>query len=46
MATIQFKKGDEYLAKIAKLEASLRDEICGGDCGRRNPSLTGADPDR
>ena len=29
MATIQFKKGDEYLAKIAKLEASLRDEICG-----------------
>lgn len=29
MATIQFKKGDEYLAKIAKLEAGLRDEICG-----------------
>ena len=29
MANIQFKKGDEYLAKIAKLEASLRDEICG-----------------
>ena len=29
MATIQFKKGDEYLAKIAKLEALTRDEVCG-----------------
>lgn len=29
MATIQFKKGDEYLAKIARLEAMTRDEICG-----------------
>ena len=29
MATIQFKKGDEYLAKIAKLYAASRDKICG-----------------
>lgn len=29
MATIQFKKGDAYLAKIARLEAMTRDEICG-----------------
>lgn len=29
MATIQFKKGDEYLAKIARLEAMTRDELCG-----------------
>lgn len=29
MATISFKNGDEYLGKIAKLEAALKDEICG-----------------
>ena len=29
MATIQFKKGDEYLAKLTKLEALTRDEIIG-----------------
>lgn len=29
MATIKFKKGDEYLAKIAKLEALTRDKVCG-----------------
>ena len=29
MATIKFKKGDEYLGKIAKLEALTRQEICG-----------------
>ena len=29
MATIKFKKGDEYLGKIAKLEAMTRHEICG-----------------
>ena len=29
MATITFKKSDEYLAKIAKLEALARDEVCG-----------------
>ena len=29
MATIQFKKGDEYLAKIAKLEAELKDKVLG-----------------
>ena len=29
MATIKFKKGDEYLGKIAKLEALTRHEICG-----------------
>lgn len=30
MATIQFKKGDEYLAKISKLEALAKDEVIGG----------------
>lgn len=29
MATISFKNGDEYLAKISKLEAALKDEVCG-----------------
>lgn len=29
MATIQFKNGDEYLMKLSKLEAALRDEVCG-----------------
>lgn len=29
MATVKFKKGDEYIAKIAKLEANARDQICG-----------------
>lgn len=29
MAVIQFKRGDEYLAKISKLEASLKDQVCG-----------------
>ena len=29
MATIQFKKGDEYLARIAKLEAELKDKVLG-----------------
>lgn len=29
MAVIQFKRGDEYLGKIAKLDAALKDEICG-----------------
>lgn len=29
MATIQFKKGDEYLAKIAKLKAELKDKVLG-----------------
>ena len=29
MATIQFKRGDEYLSKISKLEASLKDQVCG-----------------
>ena len=29
MATISFKNGDEYLGKIAKLDAALKDEICG-----------------
>lgn len=29
MAVIQFKRGDEYLAKISKLEAALKDEVCG-----------------
>ena len=29
MATIQFKKSDEYLMKIAKLEAQLKDQILG-----------------
>lgn len=29
MATITFKKGDEWLAKIAKLEALSRDKVCG-----------------
>ena len=29
MATITFKKGDEYLARIAKLEAATRDKVCG-----------------
>lgn len=29
VATIQFKKGDEYLAKIARLEAELKDKVLG-----------------
>lgn len=29
MAVIQFKRGDEYLMKISKLEAALKDEVCG-----------------
>lgn len=29
MATIQFKKGDEYLAKISELELSVREEVIG-----------------
>ena len=29
MATIKFKKGEEYMAKIAKLEALTRDNVCG-----------------
>lgn len=29
MATIKFKKGDEYIAKIAKLEAQTREQVCG-----------------
>lgn len=29
MATIQFKKGDAYLAKISKLEAMAKDDIIG-----------------
>lgn len=29
MATIQFKKSDEYLMKIAKLEAQLKDQVLG-----------------
>lgn len=29
MATITFKKGDEWLAKISKLEALSRDKVCG-----------------
>lgn len=29
MATIQFKNGDEYLMKIAKLEAELKDQVLG-----------------
>ena len=29
MATIQFKNGDEYLMKIAKLEAQLKDQVLG-----------------
>lgn len=29
MATISFKNGDEYLAKVSKLEAALKDEVCG-----------------
>lgn len=29
MATIQFKRGDEYMAKIAKLEAAARETLCG-----------------
>ena len=30
MATIQFKKGDEYLMKISQLEALTKDELIGG----------------
>lgn len=30
MATIQFKKMDEYLFKISKLEAELKDQVLGG----------------
>lgn len=30
MATITFKKGDEYLFKLSQLEALSREEICGG----------------
>ena len=29
MATIQFKKGDEYLAKIALLETSIKEDLLG-----------------
>ena len=29
MATINFKKGDEYLAKIADLSVSAAEEVCG-----------------
>lgn len=29
MATIKFKNGDEYIAKIAKLQAQTRDKVCG-----------------
>lgn len=29
MATIQFKKGDEYLAKIAKLEREMKSQVIG-----------------
>lgn len=29
MATINFKKGDEYLAKIAALSVSAAEEVCG-----------------
>lgn len=29
MATIQFKKGDAYLAKVSKLEALLKDKVIG-----------------
>ena len=29
MATFKFKKGEEYMAKIAKLEALTRDKVCG-----------------
>ena len=29
MATISFKNGDEYLMKISKLEAAMKDEVCG-----------------
>lgn len=29
MATIQFKKGDDYLMKISQLEALTRDKVCG-----------------
>lgn len=29
MATIQFKRGDEYMAKIAKLEAAAKETLCG-----------------
>lgn len=29
MATIKFKNGDKYIAKISKLEANTRDQVCG-----------------
>lgn len=29
MATVKFKNGDEYLAKIAKLEAQTKEQVCG-----------------
>lgn len=29
MATIQFKRGDDYLLKVSKIEAELRDKILG-----------------
>ncbi len=29
MATIQFKKGDEYILKLAKLEAEMKDQVLG-----------------
>ncbi|MCC2258941.1 hypothetical protein AAAT94_07620 [Intestinimonas aquisgranensis] len=29
MATIQFKRGDEYILKLAKLEAELKDQVLG-----------------
>lgn len=30
MATIQFKKGDDYLFKLSQLELLSKEEICGG----------------
>lgn len=29
MATIQFKKGDDYLARISKLEGAIKDDVLG-----------------
>lgn len=29
MATIQFKKGDDYILKLSKLEAELKDQVLG-----------------
>ena len=30
MATIQFKKGDDYLFKLSQLDLLSKEEICGG----------------